>query len=121
MCINIFQFKASFQESLEELAKSTPDTSAERKYLEEQIKEMKAELKLKNDKIDKLEKIVYKKKEAVATQVRLRNNFLINASYPFVQTRRTQPAAARLVGRRVSPAKSLHNISISHVSTLQGE
>ena len=81
---NIFQFKASFQESLEELAKSTPDTSAERKYLEEQIKEMKAELKLKNDKIDKLEKIVYKKKEAVATQVRLRNNFLINASYPFV-------------------------------------
>lgn len=90
------------KESLEELAKSTPDTSTERKYLEEQIKEMKAELKLKNDKIDKLEKIVYKKKEAVATQ-----------------TRRTQPAAARLVGRRVSPAKSLHNISISHVSTLQ--
>lgn len=90
------------KDSLEELAKSTTDTSAERKYLEEQIKEMKAELKLKNDKIDQLEKIVYKKKEAVATQ-----------------TRRTQPAAARLVGRRVSPAKSLHNISISHVSTLQ--
>lgn len=56
---------------MEELAKSTTDTSAERKYLEEQIKEMKAELKLKNDKIDQLEKIVYKKKEAVATQVRL--------------------------------------------------
>ena len=77
---NIFQFKASFQESLEELAKSTPDTSAERKYLEEQIKEMKAELKLKNDKIDKLEKIVYKKKEAVATQVRL----LLSSDYPLL-------------------------------------
>lgn len=41
---------------------------------------MKAELKLKNDKIDQLEKIVYKKKEAVATQVRLRCNFLIDVS-----------------------------------------
>jgi len=39
---------------------------------------MKAELKLKNDKIDQLEKIVYKKKEAVATQVRC--NFLIDVS-----------------------------------------
>ena len=75
---NIFRFNASLQESLEELAKSTPDTSTERKYLEEQIKEMKAELKLKNDKIDQLEKIVYKKKEAVATQVRC--NFLIDVS-----------------------------------------
>ena len=37
---------------------------------------MKAELKLKNDKINQLEKIVYKKKEAVATQVRLECNFL---------------------------------------------
>lgn len=92
------------KESLEELSKPIPDTSAERKYLEEQIKEMKSELRLKNDKIEKLEKIIYKKKDTVATQ-----------------TRRTQPAAARLVGRRVSPAKSLHNISISHVSSSHGD
>ena len=71
---------ASFQDSLEELAKSTTDTSAERKYLEDQIKEMKAELKLKNNKINQLEKIVYKKKEAVATQVRLKCNFLLETS-----------------------------------------
>ena len=62
----------SFQESLEELSKPIPDTSAERKYLEEQIKEMKSELRIKNDKIEKLEKIIYKKKDTVATQVRVR-------------------------------------------------
>ena len=95
---NIFRFNASLQKSLEELAKSTPDTSTERKYLEEQIKEMKAELKLKNDKIDKLEKIVYKKKEAVATQVRLREDFLINASY-HLSADPENTASCRKIGR----------------------
>ena len=42
---------------------------------------MKAELKLKNNKINQLEKIVYKKKEAVATQVRLKCNFLLETSW----------------------------------------
>ena len=88
-----------FQESLEDLTKANADTTAERKYLEDQIVEMKEELKLKNDKIEQLERILNTKKESVSTQ-----------------TRKSQPAAMRLVGRRVSPAKSLHNISISHVA-----
>lgn len=88
------------KESLEDLTKSNSDTSVERKSLEDQIKQLKEELNNKNNKIEALEKIINTKKETVATQ-----------------TRRTQPAAARLVGRRVSPAKSLHNISISHVSS----
>ena len=88
-----------FQESLEDLTKANTDTTAERKYLEDQILEMKEELKLKNDKIEQLERILNTKKESVSTQ-----------------TRKSQPAAMRLVGRRVSPAKSLHNISISHVA-----
>jgi len=88
------------KESLEDLSKANSDTSAERRNLEDQIKQLKEELNNKNNKIEALEKILNTKKESVATQ-----------------TRRTQPAAARLVGRRVSPAKSLHNISISHVSS----
>lgn len=87
------------KESLEDLTKANADTTAERKYLEDQILEMKEELKLKNDKIEQLERILNTKKESVSTQ-----------------TRKSQPAAMRLVGRRVSPAKSLHNISISHVA-----
>merc|ERR1719277_1236183 len=75
-------------------------TLLEKESLEDQIKQLKEELNNKNNKIEALEKIINTKKETVATQ-----------------TRRTQPAAARLVGRRVSPAKSLHNISISHVSS----
>ena len=59
----------------EELSKdnhdSHDDTSEERKLLEEQLMLMKDELKLKDDKIEELEKIVNAKKENVSTQVRV--------------------------------------------------
>ena len=107
------------KESLEDLSKSNSDTSAERRNLEDQIKQLKEELNNKNNKIEALEKILNTKKESVATQVieliNKEGKSIINSQN--LQTRRTQPAAARLVGRRVSPAKSLHNISISHVSS----
>ena len=60
---------------------------------------MKAELKLKNDKIDQLEKIVYKKKEAVATQVRQRGNFLINACQLNLSEDPENPASCCKIGR----------------------
>lgn len=94
------------ESSLEELSKDTHhhhDTSEQRRLLEQQLETMKQELKLKNDKIEELEKIINTKKETVSTQ-----------------TRRTQAvAAAKIISRRsvgVSSAKSLHNISISHVN-----
>lgn len=57
------------KESLEDLTKSNSDTSAERKSLEDQIKQLKEELNNKNNKIEALEKIINTKKETVATQV----------------------------------------------------
>ena len=57
------------KESLEDLSKSNSDTSAERRNLEDQIKQLKEELNNKNNKIEALEKILNTKKESVATQV----------------------------------------------------
>ena len=91
---------------------------------------MKAELKLKNDKIDKLEKIVYKKKEAVATQVRLREDFLINASY-HLSADPENTASCRKIGRakgesRQEPPQHQHQSRVhvtrwvtEHVSHLE--
>ena len=62
------------ESSLEELSKDTHhhhDTSEQRRLLEQQLETMKQELKLKNDKIGKLEKIINTKKETVSTQVNI--------------------------------------------------
>ena len=73
---------------------------------------MKAELKLKNDKINQLEKIVYKKKEAVATQVRLECNFFLkHPDDPCLDPENT--ASCRKIGRakgesRQEPSQHQH-------------
>ena len=62
------------ESSLEELSKDTHhhhDTSEQRRLLEQQLETMKQELKLKNDKIEELEKIINTKKETVSTQVNI--------------------------------------------------
>lgn len=87
------------KESSEDLTKIRENDS-ERQNLETQIKQLKEELRLKNNKISELEKLINTKKETISTQ-----------------TRRSQPAAAtKVLSKRVSAAKSLHNISISHVT-----
>ena len=62
------------ESSLEELSKDTHhhhDTSEQRRLLEQQLETMKQELKLKNEKIEELEKIINTKKETVSTQVNI--------------------------------------------------
>jgi len=73
----------------------------ERRLLEDEIIKMKSLLSEKDQKIERLEKIINARKENASTQ-----------------TRRTQALAAQKVTRSaVSSAKSLHNISISHLAS----
>lgn len=91
------------KESQEELLRinDCDENGNEQRLLEEEIIKMKSLLLEKDQKIEQLEKIINSKKENASTQ-----------------TRRTQAIAASKVTRsKVSPAKSLHNISISHVSS----
>jgi len=92
------------KESQEDLIKVNDcEQDNERRILEDEIAKMKSLLSEKDQKIEQLEKIINSKKENVSTQ-----------------TRRTQALATSKVSRSVvSSAKSLHNISISHVASPQ--
>ena len=56
------------KESSEDLTKIRENDS-ERQNLETQIKQLKEELRLKNNKISELEKLINTKKETISTQV----------------------------------------------------
>ena len=58
------------KESSEDLTKIRENDS-ERQNLETQIKQLKEELRLKNNKISELEKLINTKKETISTQVLL--------------------------------------------------